>query len=190
MTADQIIPEFFNNGLPLDKVTHARLAVEVTNPNTLLYTFGNLPALSFIRVQSQSGIPFVNALCPNAEYFPLYFKRLSTIILNVMFKSTRRFAERKPYDIDLKLLQNCLIQRYECGAEIQKLGLDDCYRITESDVEELKNIVVDVELDNREQHVVYTENEEDSDDSEVYGEDIWEDDEDEDDSDDEIPRFW
>ncbi|KJA18030.1 hypothetical protein HYPSUDRAFT_45618 [Hypholoma sublateritium FD-334 SS-4] len=114
-----------------------------------------------------------------------------------MFKSLDRYTERKRFDINLDLLQDCLIQRYECGAEIQKLGLDDMHGIGESDVWELRNIVVDVDWDGIEQSAVYMEDdsdmsEEDSEESEdrwedesLSVEDSWDDSE----EDDEIPRF-
>lgn len=45
----------------------------------------------------------------------------------------------------------CLIQRYECGAEIQKLSLDDCCRIDKSDVCKLRYLIVEVDWDGREE---------------------------------------
>ncbi|KJA15237.1 hypothetical protein HYPSUDRAFT_48554 [Hypholoma sublateritium FD-334 SS-4] len=153
VTIDEIVPEIFKNGLPLDKVSHAELAADITDPDTLMYTFGNLPALSHVGIELRNGIPFVDALYPNtvdSEHFPLYFRSLVSIsFTGVKFESED--VERDPDDVSLVLLQDCLIQRYECGAEIQKLSLDDCYRLDDFGVRELENIVVDVDWDEIEQ---------------------------------------
>ena len=114
-------------------------------------TLGSLPALSYIRIERESGISFVNALYPNsesvdAEYFPLYFRNLESISLSVMFESDNKLTE-SVYDVDSELLQDCLIQRYECGAEIQQLTLYKCHRLDDYGVQELENIVVDIEWD-------------------------------------------
>ena len=67
-----------------------------------------------------------------------------SIYLTVMFKSRRKYAQSSPHDISLQYLQDCLIQRYECGAEIQMLTLDNCHRLGYSSVRRLDRIVVDV----------------------------------------------
>ncbi|KJA27988.1 hypothetical protein HYPSUDRAFT_792213 [Hypholoma sublateritium FD-334 SS-4] len=171
VTAEQIVPELFNNGFPLNTISHVELDANITKPDTLTCTLGNLPALSFVWVHTQSGIAFVKALYPHsnavdAEYFPLYFRNLVTINLSLTFEAKDGYAEKTPFDVDLKLLQDCLIQRYECGAEIQKLSLDDCFHLEESDVLELTDIVTDVDWDAMEQVVEPSEEEE-----EEYGED-------------------
>ena len=154
LTVDEIVPEFFKNGLPLDKVSHAELGT-MANTENVVYGLGNLPALSYIRVEPQSGLPFINALYPHsnavdAQYFPLYFKNLLSISLG----GRQGVAVKRE---DLGLLQDCLIQRYECGAEIPKLILHDCYYYCISDIEELQNIVVDVDWDGKHQDLCNNE---------------------------------
>ncbi len=61
-----------------------------------------------------------------------------------MFKIRRKYAQSSPHDISLQLLQDCLIQRYECGAKIETLTLDNCHRLGYSSVWKLEQIVVDV----------------------------------------------
>ncbi len=164
-TADQIIPELFSNGFPLSKVSQVELGTSITNPDTLTSTIGNLPALSFIRVDTQSGTAFVKALHPHsnamdAEYFPAYFRNLVSISLSLTFEAKYEYSEITSYDVDLGLLKDCLIQRYECGAEIQQLSLYDCYHLEEQDVWELTHIVANVEWDEIEQDVEPSEEEE------------------------------
>lgn len=151
LTVDEIVPEFFKNGFPLGKVSHAEIATKA-NCRTLTDTLGKLPTLSYIRVEQKSGESFVNALYPHseavdAEYFPLYFKNLVSISLSIMFESQDIGVTQSEHDVDLEMLQDCLIQRYECGAEIQKLILDDCYRLDDDGAQELDNIVVDIQWD-------------------------------------------
>ncbi|KJA18032.1 hypothetical protein HYPSUDRAFT_45620 [Hypholoma sublateritium FD-334 SS-4] len=155
-TADQIVTEIFNNGLPLDKVSHVEFDADITIDN-MASTLGSLPELSFVRIGVRGGVSFVNVLYPmDAEYHPISFENLVSITLSVTFHST--LAVRVSHSwrhswnhVSLKYLQACLIQRYECGAEIRKLSLDYCCHIKESDVRELKNIVVDVDWDGREE---------------------------------------
>ena len=96
----------------------------------------------------------------DAEYFPAYFRNLVSISLSLTFEAKYEYSEMTPYDVDLGLLKDCLIQRYECGAEIQKLCLYDCFHLEEQDVWELANIVADVEWDEMEQIVEPSEEEE------------------------------
>ena len=64
---DEIIPQFFKNGLPLDKVSHAELAINVKNSDILADTLGNLPALCYPRIEPESGAAFLNALYPHSD---------------------------------------------------------------------------------------------------------------------------
>ena len=150
VTVNEIIPEFFKNGLPLDKISHAEIAgIQILNSDILADTIGNLPALSYVRTEQETGATLINALYPrsdalDAEYFPLYFRNLVSISLSVTFERKIKSTPRDEFYVDPELLQDCLIQRYECGAEIKKLTLDNCYRLDESGVRDLEKIVVDV----------------------------------------------
>lgn len=152
-TVNEIIPEFFKNGLPLDKIIYAKIAsMHILNSDTLADTIGSLPALSRFRVEQETSATFINALYPRSnaldtEYFPLYFRNLVSISLSVTFERKSKSTGRDEFDVDLELLEDCLIQRYECGAEIKRLTLDDCYCLDESGVRELEKIVVDVVWD-------------------------------------------
>ncbi len=56
--------------------------------------------------------------------------------------------EAIPEDVlDLELLKDCLQRRQEDGAKIQKLVLEDCYNLKDSDILELQAIVADVDWD-------------------------------------------
>ena len=77
-------------------------------------------------------------------------------------------------DLPLDSLLQSLIWRYEFGAEIEKLDLQDCFRLDEDDVDLLREVVVDVFWDGVEQG--YTDDEEDSDDyNDSYDENYYDD---------------
>ncbi|KJA15234.1 hypothetical protein HYPSUDRAFT_394544 [Hypholoma sublateritium FD-334 SS-4] len=136
----------------------------------MVHSLGNLPALSYIRVESHSGVLFVDALLMDyddmdrvdAENLPLYFRSLVSISLSVSFEAKNPDAQNDAEDIILAMLQDCLIQRYECGAEIQKLSLYNCYCLDACRVRELEYIVVDVNWDGIEQGFECEEEEEGS----------------------------
>ena len=161
LTVDEIVPEFFKNGFPLGKISHAEIATKA-NCSNLEDTLGDLPALSYIRVEQESGDPFLTALYPDsdsvdAEYFP--FRNLMSISLSVMFKSEHQVTQ-SACDVDLNLLTSCLFQRLECGAGIQKLTLNDCYCLDDDGVRELESIVADIEWDGVVQGFEYDSEEE------------------------------
>ncbi|KAF8195573.1 hypothetical protein BJ912DRAFT_1141215 [Pholiota molesta] len=134
--------------------------------NTIANTFGTLPCVRSVVAASGAAESFINALKLRlhddkmeptiADPTPtLYFPRLSSIsLLDVNFNGGLD-------GLTIENLQDCLIQRYEYGAEIEKLTLSDCIRLSEEDVDLLSEIVVDVDWDGLE---VFTEDEEEDDD--------------------------
>jgi hypothetical protein len=123
---------------------------------TWVKTFGKLPLLQRVCVQSSASHPFFEALVyktkaaekSNTAYYNVSFPELRHIDL----EDTDFYAKDAARgSISVDMLLDCLMERCERKAEVQMLCLDDCYNIRSDDVERLKEIVVDVSWDGIEQ---------------------------------------
>ena len=111
-------------------------------------TFGKLPLLERVCVQSYSPYSFLEAL--------IYKKK--SVDRNVPFPQLRYIHLEGAYfdamdktSTSVEKLLDYLMERCERKAEIEVLRLDDCYCISSDDVERLEEIVVDVIWDGVEQ---------------------------------------
>ena len=130
--------------------------MDYIDPQTWVKTFGKLPLLDRVCVQNYATHSFFEALVYKTEAAG----RSKTAYSNVSFPKLRHiliegndFDGTIPGSISVDMLLDYLMERCERNAEVQVLGLDDCYCILSDDVERLKEIVVDVIWDGVEQEV-------------------------------------
>jgi len=121
---------------------------------TWIKTFGKLPLVERVHVASYTAHSFLSALVHKtkaadksiAAYRTVSFPKLRYICLD-----GTDFSATSPGSISVGMLMNCLMERYERNAEVQELCLEDCFNLTEIEVEGLRDIVVHVEWDEVEQ---------------------------------------
>jgi hypothetical protein len=135
--------------------------LENIDSQTWVDTFGKLPLLERVCVQSDAAPLFLEALV----YKTKAAEESITAYRDVSFPKLRYIhLERTDFDGTLfNMLLDCLMERYERNAEVQVLRLDNCYGILSDDVEGLKGIV-DVIWDGVEQEIstyMYHDSEED-----------------------------
>ena len=117
---------------------------------TWLKTFGKLPLLEQVHVQSFAAQSFFDAVVHKtkaanksiAAYRTVSFPRLRSIYMVAC-----DFSEPSLGSISVEMLMDYLMERCERNAEVHELHLDDCYHIMAEDVERLREIVVDVHWD-------------------------------------------
>jgi hypothetical protein len=114
---------------------------------TLAKTFGKLPLLERVWVQSSKPIRFLEALV----YKTKAAEKSKTAYLNVTFPKLRYihlkhtdFFARGPMHTSVEMLLDYLMERYERNAEVRTLQLEDCWHLSSDDVKRLEEIVVDV----------------------------------------------
>ena len=164
--------------------------LDCIDSRTWVKTFGKLPRLELVCVQSFEPHSFLEALVYKTKaaeksitaYRNVSFPKLRCIHL----EGTHFSGTSTPVDT----LLDYLMERCERNAEVQVLRLGDCHYITYEDVDRLEEIVVDVIWDGLEQ-----DSEEDSEDDSEDDSDDREYDSDgntiyEDYYDDFPPRFW
>jgi len=123
---------------------------------TWVKTFGKLPLLERVCVQSSALCPFLEALVYKtkaAEESEPAYHNVSFPKLRFIHLEGTLFFTRHAKLIDTLL--DCLMERYERNAEVQVLRLDNCYAISSNEVESLKEVVVDVIWDGIEQENEY-----------------------------------
>ncbi|PPR06645.1 hypothetical protein CVT26_001187 [Gymnopilus dilepis] len=156
--------QLFCNAMPLTNLVRLSLRnVTFLSPVALAETFGVLPNLRSVSVFGDFAYNFVLALqevrpintaSTKAEVIPLYFHSVRSISLsNVTFDDN---------DLTFEMLQDCLMWRYECGAEIRELKLTECSRLEWDSVELLREIVVNVDWDEIESGFTESECEDDA----------------------------
>jgi hypothetical protein len=111
---------------------------------TWVKTFGRLPLLKRVSVESRAVNSFLEALVyktkavekSKAAYRNVSFPKLRSIHLRrAAFKGTN------PWSISVNMLLDCLMERCERNAEVQVLCLDHCRFIPPNGVERLKEVV-------------------------------------------------
>ena len=133
---------------------------------TWIETFGTLPRLTWVGVQSCKPHSFLEALVYKMEaaekseiaYHTVSFPKLRHIHL----ECTDFYGPARD-SISVDMLLDCLRERCERNAEIRWLGLKYCYYISSDDVKRLKEVVVDVIWDGKEQELSDEDDEDDSD---------------------------
>jgi hypothetical protein len=137
--------------------------LDYIDSQTWVKTFGKLPLLKQVCVQSSASLSFFEALV----YKTKAAEKSKTAYHNVSFPKLRYIelegTEFYARSISVDMLLDCLMERCERKAEVQELYLDDCYHIWSGDVERLKEVVVDVTWDGIEQEFLDKDKEFDSD---------------------------
>ena len=131
--------------------------LNIISSRTLVMTFGRLPLLEQVCVQSYTPYPFFEALVYKrstaeksiAAYRTVAFPKLRYIHLEGV-----SFYSRSLTTISVDRLLSYLMERCERNADVQMLRLDGCYYISSYGVERLKEIVVDVVWDGVEQEAL------------------------------------
>ena len=149
------------DAMSLSALTQLQLVptAECIDSKTWLKTFGKLPRLERVHVKSFRARSFFDALVYKTKvadksknsYCNVSFPKLRYIHLDGTHFVETNVETRSMSMVSLDLLMDRLMERYERNAEIYELHLDDCYNISEEDVEKLEEIVVDVFWDGVEQ---------------------------------------
>lgn len=125
-----------------------------------LRAFGGLSRLKNIHVRGPAACGLIEALhlVEECESKRNLRKTKAVLSAGVFFPGLKKlvlerahFLDEDVDFLDLDELCNCLMQRYECKAEIRELQLIDCYHLSGREVELIRQIVVDVEWDEVEQ---------------------------------------
>ncbi|EDR14527.1 uncharacterized protein LACBIDRAFT_305207 [Laccaria bicolor S238N-H82] len=150
--------------LPLEQLTSLDVSASQMTEQTWLRRFGKLTHLRSIRAQRMAVHTLLSAMnaepstttgasvptnsstrkrsrnrrkiMPPAVYFPS--------LLHLTIEDTSFDSGYDDEYAELEDLKDCLIQRYERKAEVRKLTLSQCDRLTAEHVDELREIVVDV----------------------------------------------
>jgi hypothetical protein len=138
------------DAMSLPFLTQLRIScLDFIDSQTWVKTFRNFPLLERVSVHSWAIHSFLEALV----YKTMGAERSKTAYRNVSFPNLRYIhligahfrTECISVVNQLDMLLDCLMERCERNAEVQVLRLDDCF-ILSSDVERLKEIVVDVDV--------------------------------------------
>jgi hypothetical protein len=136
------------DAINLPFLTQLRIStLDYIDSQTWVKTFGKLPLLKRVCVQSSASSSFFEALV----YKTMAAEKSKTAYYNVSFPKLRHIhlegTEFYARSISVEMLLDCLMERCERKAGVQELCLDDCYHIWSGDVERLKEVVVDVTWD-------------------------------------------
>ena len=153
------------DSMTLRALTHLHLSTPLTIANTWINISAKLPLLEWVHL-SCTAHPFLTALVHKtkgaensiAAYRTVCFPKLRYICLN-----GNDFTGKHFNSISVDTLMECLMERCERNAEVQELYLENCYNLSEDDVEGLREIVVNVERDGIEQAFYEPEEERDYD---------------------------
>ncbi|KAF8902091.1 hypothetical protein CPB84DRAFT_1707887 [Gymnopilus junonius] len=166
---NQVVQDFCAS-MPLTNLVALRFGeASLLSMDTLAESFGTLPHLRSLSVSGSNAHNLVLALQkvqlhPSTNYRDtppsLYFQSLCSISMDDIY-----FYDDDG-DMTVGLLEDCFIWRYECGAEIHTLKLTECSRLVSSDVERLREIIVDIEWDELE--TGFSDEDEDEDDNDLY----------------------
>ena len=121
--------------------------LDFIDSQTWVKTFGKLPLLERVYVQSYATHSFFEALVYKteaAENSKTDYRNVSFPKLRYIHMEGSDFDGTNPGTISVDMLFDYLMERCERNAEIEVLHLVDCYFISSDDVERLKEIVVDV----------------------------------------------
>jgi hypothetical protein len=137
--------------------------LDYIDSKTLVKTFGKLPLLEQVCVESYPPHSFLEALV----YKTKAAEKSKTAYRNVPFPKLR-YIHLEGTDffgtsLSVDMLLDYLMERCERNAEVQMLRLDDCYNISSDEIERLKEIVVDVIWDGVEQDGLEEDSEEETD---------------------------
>ncbi|KAF8803475.1 hypothetical protein BYT27DRAFT_7195765 [Phlegmacium glaucopus] len=140
---------------------------------TWLETFARLSLLERVHVLCRAARSFIDALFYKLEAADASIAAYRTVSfpgLRYICMEGAGFTD----GISVYELMDCLMERYERNAEVQELCLEDCFHISATEVERLREIVVHVDWDKVEQTFSdwdaesYSEEESDSDRNEIF----------------------
>ena len=142
------------DSMTLRALTHLRLSIPLAIANTWVKISAKLPLLEWVHLNCTAH-PFLTALVHKtkgaensiAAYRTVCFPKLRYICLN-----GNDFAGKHFNSISVDTLMECLMERCERNAEVQELHLENCYNLSEDDIEGLREIVVNVEWDGIEEN--------------------------------------
>ncbi|KAJ3512130.1 hypothetical protein NLJ89_g3704 [Agrocybe chaxingu] len=157
--------------LPLAKIDKLQISIPFNcvdlGASALSDTYGTLPNLKSVCIIGHpASLSMINAMVaqpagqtPNTGAAPtsVAFSPLQSIIFYDIEFYTPIHGETRVLTIDR--MKDFLIERYERGAEIQRLEFVECTRLCLDDVEDLREIVVDVEWDQVQMGFTETEEE-------------------------------
>jgi hypothetical protein len=145
------------DSMKLPDLTRLHVSTEnYIDSQTWVNTFGKLPLLEQVCVEGELTHSFLKALLykmkaaeeSNTAYRNVSFPKLRYILLEgVCFSPRSNYMQTTSMDLVL----DCCMERYERNAEIQVLRLAKCSGISSDVVERLKEIVVDVIWDGKEE---------------------------------------
>lgn len=133
------------DAMSLPGLTQLQLSTSAhIDSTTWLNTFGKLPLLEWVHVESYTVQSFLDALFDETKaddksiiaHHNISFPKLRHIRI-----SGTDFTYAKLGSISVDMLMNCLMERRERKAEVQELRLDHCYNISEYDIERFKKLL-------------------------------------------------
>ena len=128
--------------------------LDYIDSKTWVKTFGKLPRLELVCVQSYIPHSFLEALVHKtkaAEKSITAYRNVSFPKLRYIHLEGTGFFGSDMGTLSVDMLLDYLMERCERNAEVQVLRLGDCHYIMSKDVERLKEVVVDVIWDGIEQ---------------------------------------
>ncbi|KAF9530411.1 hypothetical protein CPB83DRAFT_850875 [Crepidotus variabilis] len=167
--SDPFLAEILST-IPLSQIKTLSISTHLTQ-TFLMANFGNLPKLNTVVVNG--GSPVITQLFKaltskknnKASYYRVVFPHLQHLIMYGAI-----FSEQDEVDyITVNSLRDCLMERSERGAPIQKLSILDCFDINKDEIQLLEELVVDVDWDGVEMEYEDEDDEEDlEEDSDYY----------------------
>ena len=105
--------------------------------------FGRSSNIQYVELGSEDAVSeFLDVL----TYKPEGYEHLESAYHSVTFPALQSLKFDR-LSFDLVVVLDCLMERYERGAELRKLILQNCYCVDEDEVRSLREIVDDVEWD-------------------------------------------
>ncbi|KDR80740.1 hypothetical protein GALMADRAFT_135857 [Galerina marginata CBS 339.88] len=164
---DKLLIDMFS-AISLGGLIDLRLKPEIKfSSRAFAESFGTLPHLQSVYTAGAGAYCFTMAL----QEVPLHQDLTKSQYPGLVFFPGLRFMSMYDIDFDeddgditIDALQDCLIWRYECGVEVWKLNIKQCSRITEDEVNLLREIIADLEWDDLEFGFTDYEDDEDDDD--------------------------
>ena len=136
------------NAMSLSFLTSLQISTsDYIDTQTWVKTFGKLPLLERVCVQSLAPKSFLEALVYKtkaAEKSKTAYRNVSFPKLRYIHLEFTNFFGTGAGYISVEKLLDYLMERCEREAEVRVLRLDNCYCISSHDVKRLKEIVVDV----------------------------------------------
>lgn len=162
-SVETVLTDVFHE-LPLDEVTQLRIR-DTTNclsSQTILETLGTLPKLESLVARVKGGyLLALQATLPSSDpsnQFTIDTVSFPSLRSITIFDTQFDLNAPDEHTITPEGLLDCLIWRYEHGAEVQNLKIKSCIRISSHNVCLFREVVVDVEWDGVEEF--FTDDEE------------------------------